>query len=988
MNMQQVVKPRPSPNGYGRHKIEKDTATRFDSKFQIGKTTSGLASFGRVLESNSRDRLIYATTCLIGHPVEVQVLDGSVFSGIFHATNAEDFGIILKMAHSAKDGSGGQKSISDSHTRPSRTLIIPAEDLVQVIAKGVPVTRDGFTNELQNETQLELMTDSCISQSRYVEVGRELEHWVPDENDPGCPELDNIFDGPWNRGWDQFEANETLFGVKSTFNEDLYTTKLERGPQMRELEREALRIAREIEGEDTLDFHLAEERGIQLDGYLEMDEETRFSSVYRGADDSGYDEIEDILLDSRNNETFGGVSGSLTGETLVDRSAENARDETQLSSRSSLLGEVQYSLTSTSRDAYHSGSEDHALQMLAEQLPKSWSVVDACRYPKEDEEKQKAHDQSQVSKADDSHSFLIVKKENCDKIGLSPNVTASDPAHASSKGQEKVSSSNELSEGAAPPTTQGTRSSLACPSSSASTSDRGGATSTSAGRGLSPSSSVCSLSSEKSTLNPHAKEFRLNPNAKSFIPSPAPLRPSSPVADGPFYYPANMTAPAHMHAVPVGIGYGQQIIMGQPRPVLYVPSYPPVRKLFLPLIPLLFYVLTGAVTVKKYNRPVMTAKEASKEMPWAQCGLPYLLFVSIVNIFDGDLYDDELHFGLRIKWSFSSSPSSPAVSFCLFQTNDRMEAGYNPRTVEEVFRDFKGRRAGLIKALTTDVEEFFQQCDPGRVFFFRFRVGNSWLFSCFLAFLSAGYVFAYQLLWKIAINFIDASILTLYAFISEKDNLCLYGFPSEQWEVNLPAEEVPPELPEPALGINFARDGMQEKDWLSLVAVHSDACCLLSPSILVLDSDLIKLTGGSDAFHLTSSHNCFHFVPKCPHLVNVALFIESLDHLEELILGILINSFLSVFISSYGLRTSETQVKMLKSQPKDEEEGLDEEEEDEHGETLCGACGENYASDEFWICCDMCEKWFHGKCVKITPARAEHIKQYKCPSCSNKRPRP
>ncbi|KAK4410487.1 PHD finger protein ALFIN-LIKE 4 [Sesamum angolense] len=65
-----------------------------------------------------------------------------------------------------------------------------------------------------------------------------------------------------------------------------------------------------------------------------------------------------------------------------------------------------------------------------------------------------------------------------------------------------------------------------------------------------------------------------------------------------------------------------------------------------------------------------------------------------------------------------------------------MEAGYNPRTVEEVFRDFKGRRAGLIKALTTDVEEFFQQCDP------------------------------------------------------DKENLCLYGFPSEQWEVNLPAEEL------------------------------------------------------------------------------------------------------------------------------------------------------------------------------------------------------
>jgi len=65
-----------------------------------------------------------------------------------------------------------------------------------------------------------------------------------------------------------------------------------------------------------------------------------------------------------------------------------------------------------------------------------------------------------------------------------------------------------------------------------------------------------------------------------------------------------------------------------------------------------------------------------------------------------------------------------------------------PRTVEEVFSDYKGRRAGLIKALTTgqlvhhslatiiiylfllnhlyssslslsDVEKFYQLCDPG-----------------------------------------------------------------------------------------------------------------------------------------------------------------------------------------------------------------------------------------------------------------------------------
>ena len=42
----------------------------------------------------------------------------------------------------------------------------------------------------------------------------------------------------------------------------------------------------------------------------------------------------------------------------------------------------------------------------------------------------------------------------------------------------------------------------------------------------------------------------------------------------------------------------------------------------------------------------------------------------------------------------------------------------------------------------------------------------------------------------------------------------------------LPAEEVPTELPEPALGINFAREGMNRRDWLALVAVHSDSWLL------------------------------------------------------------------------------------------------------------------------------------------------------------------
>lgn len=251
---------------------------------------------------------------------------------------------------------------------------------------------------------------------------------------------------------------------------------------------------------------------------------------------------------------------------------------------------------------------------------------------------------------------------------------------------------------------------------------------------------------------------------------------------------------------------------------------------------------------------------------------------------------------------------------------------YNPRTVEEVFRDFKGRRTGMIKALTTDVVEFYQQCDP------------------------------------------------------EKENLCLYGFPSEQWEVNLPAEEVPPELPEPALGINFARDGMQEKDWLSLVAVHSDAWLLA----------VAFYFGARFGFDKADRKRLFSMINELPTIYEVVT--GAAKKQQQVVKE---KSSVSNHSSNKSRPNPKVQQRGMEPQPRyskptqpkldDDDDGLDEEdeEEDEHGDTLCGACGENYASDEFWICCDICEVWFHGKCVKITPARAEHIKQYKCPTCSS-----
>ncbi|PIA59433.1 hypothetical protein AQUCO_00400368v1 [Aquilegia coerulea] len=209
------------------------------------------------------------------------------------------------------------------------------------------------------------------------------------------------------------------------------------------------------------------------------------------------------------------------------------------------------------------------------------------------------------------------------------------------------------------------------------------------------------------------------------------------------------------------------------------------------------------------------------------------------------------------------------------------------RTVEDIFKDYSARRIGIVRALTYDVDQFYTQCDP------------------------------------------------------EKDNLCLYGHPDETWEVALPAEEVPPELPEPALGINFARDGMNRKDWLSLVAVHSDSWLI------------------SVAFYLGAPFNG-------NDRKRLFSMINDLPTVYEVVTGkvALVKDKLSVDGGNKSRvgskRSSDGQ---LKSNPKiaTDAYGEEDDDDDEHSDTLCGSCGGIYNADEFWIMCDVCDRWYHGK---------------------------
>ena len=100
-------------------------------------------------------------------------------------------------------------------------------------------------------------TDTDIGQ-KVQRRERELQAWQADTSPPATapggpthgPHTDDITFGAGSSGhggWNQFTVNEKLFGVKTGFDEELYTTKLDRSAaDFAEREKKAQALANEI----------------------------------------------------------------------------------------------------------------------------------------------------------------------------------------------------------------------------------------------------------------------------------------------------------------------------------------------------------------------------------------------------------------------------------------------------------------------------------------------------------------------------------------------------------------------------------------------------------------------------------------------------------------------------------------------------------------------------------------------------------------------
>ncbi|KAG6842298.1 hypothetical protein C0991_010586 [Blastosporella zonata] len=212
----------------------------------------------------AQDRVLQALSGLTGTTVTVTTKTSQRYEGVVASTSGEGntTGVTLKDV----------KEIS-SPGAPLKDLFFIASTNIDGWSSGPADAKPPNGNTFR--------TDTDISAKKGAGRERELQQWSAGP-EAALPTDDDTFGPSTNTSWDQFAVNEKLFGVKTDFDENLYTTKLDRSAaDFKERERKAQRIANEIIGATTNNPHIAEERNLNVDD-SGVNEEDKYGAVVRG----------------------------------------------------------------------------------------------------------------------------------------------------------------------------------------------------------------------------------------------------------------------------------------------------------------------------------------------------------------------------------------------------------------------------------------------------------------------------------------------------------------------------------------------------------------------------------------------------------------------------------------------------------------------------------------------------------------------------------
>lgn len=315
------MKPNTSRSG----SVQKNGHRRSNSRYSNGSNTANTANSANSNSSSplyvvssqndeiGNNRLLYLVTKSIGKSCVATITNGARYQGLLVSadlspTGSSALSVVLMNPVNVGKSLIAEKSNIDSNGDHLDKLIIQSKDLIDLEVIDVDLA-ESFKNlkspkqhhspapqiqvqstpaaSVASNEESKFKTDTDISgRTQFKE--RELQRWVPDEDidHPALNFNSNDTFGESSTGqWDQFKVNEEKFGVEASYDEHLYTTRINTSaPDYHERVAKAEKLAREIELLATTDRHILEERGLQVDD-SGIDEEDKYSGVDRRGDE-------------------------------------------------------------------------------------------------------------------------------------------------------------------------------------------------------------------------------------------------------------------------------------------------------------------------------------------------------------------------------------------------------------------------------------------------------------------------------------------------------------------------------------------------------------------------------------------------------------------------------------------------------------------------------------------------------------------------------
>jgi len=221
-----------------------------------------------------RDRLTFVQLNLVGRTVVVKKTNGVQLKGIFVGSSLKSTlweGCTLKFVQLLEKPA----DVTIPKFDAMEGVRIKWDEIAFIFAENARDT----TAHVVNSDQIK--TDSDISRQAVrggKVAGRALQ--AADSSWLEAPKrVSSDMSSRGGAAWDQFEVNKEKFGVKSTYDENLYTTRLNKTDLTKEQIAKAEKTASEIMRQTSSNPHLMEERGKA--SAWNGDEEERYSAVVR-----------------------------------------------------------------------------------------------------------------------------------------------------------------------------------------------------------------------------------------------------------------------------------------------------------------------------------------------------------------------------------------------------------------------------------------------------------------------------------------------------------------------------------------------------------------------------------------------------------------------------------------------------------------------------------------------------------------------------------